>query len=144
MPLPNGYPTREEILARELKFKRGTLAAAKAWKRDHYDGQWAAKTVEQKLASLCELVDVLDGGRRTVRVTVGDLYCYHPATRTITLDGRRPSIVSTIHEMGHHVRPRGDHRESELEACRYSVWMFRKVFPRAYERLNWRGHMLVQ
>ncbi len=138
MPDEHGYPTKEEILARPLLFKRETLLAVKAWKVEHFDGQWGTKTLEQKLASLCALVDILDGGRRTVRVTIGDHYSYWPDLRMIMLDGGRPSILSTIHEMGHHVRG-----HSELEACRYSVFMFQKVFPRQYARLTWQEHMLV-
>lgn len=133
------YPTKERILERERMFKPKLLAAVKAWKREHYNGQWSSKTVEQKIASLVELVDVLDNRQRTVRVTVGEIYRYFPGQRLLEIDGRNPSIISTIHEMGHHVCGL-----SELAACRYSVWMFIKVFPRAYERLEWRGHMLVR
>lgn len=139
MPDEHGYPTKEEILARPLLFKRETLAAVKAWKVEHFDGQWGSKTLEQKLASLCALVDVLDNGRRTVRVTIGNRYCYYPDSRLLVLDGNLPSIISTLHEMGHHRRG-----ESELEACRYSVFMFQKAFPRQYERLVWDRHMLVR
>lgn len=133
------YPTKEEILARPLLFKRELLAATKAWKAEHYDGSWATKTQEQKIASLCTLVDVLDNGRRSVKVSIGLVYRYFPAQRLLEIDGRNPSIISTIHEMGHHVRG-----WSELEACRYSVFMFQKVFPKAYAKLTWKGHMLVR
>jgi hypothetical protein len=136
--MPN-YPTKEQILEREHLFKPELLRAVKAWKMEHYNGSWSTMTLEQKLASLCALVDVLDGGQRTVRVTIGSLYCYQPGSRTIAIKGDNPSILSTIHEMGHHVKGR-----SELAACRYSVWLFKKCFPKAYERLEWRGHMLVR
>ena len=134
--MPN-YPTKEEILAREHLFKRELLANLKQWKREHYNGSWGTKTLEQKVASLVEMVDVLDDRQRTVRVTVGEIFRYFPGQRTLEIDGRNPSIVSTLHEMGHHVKG-----HSELAACRWSVWLFKKVFPRAYEQLEWQGHML--
>lgn len=47
------------------------------------------------------------------------------------------SIITVLHELGHHF-----YGESELQACRFSVWLFRAAFPNAYAKLEWEGHTL--
>lgn len=51
--------------------------------------------------------------------------------------GEHYSILSTLHELGHHL-----FGASELDACRFSVWLFRAAFPNAYDQLEWDGHTL--
>ena len=51
--------------------------------------------------------------------------------------GGKPSIISALHEYGHHLLG-----SDELQACIFSISLFRIVFPKAYEKLNWNGHML--
>lgn len=47
------------------------------------------------------------------------------------------SILTVLHELGHHF-----YGDSELQACRFSVWLFRAAFPNAYAKLEWEGHTL--
>lgn len=70
-------------------------------------------------------------------VVDADLYTYNPSNKTIYLDHHHPSVISTLHELGHHL-----YGESELLACRFSVWLFKEGFPRDYAKLKWNGHML--
>ena len=60
-------------------------------------------------------------------------------TQYIELNMNKLSIITTLHELYHYL-----YGGSELEACRFSVWLFREAFPKAYARLVWDGHMLVR
>ena len=65
------------------------------------------------------------------------MWSYHPATHTITLEGRL-SVVTFLHEFGH---ARG---YGERGACRFSINPFRRVFPRLFARCRRVGHTLVR
>ena len=62
--------------------------------------------------------------------------CYIPSMRTIILKGRL-SVVSYLHEVGHFLFGRSEH-----QACRWSINLFRRVFPKTFARCHWDGHML--
>lgn len=62
---------------------------------------------------------------------------YDPNERVITLEGN-PSIITCWHELGHHL-----FGNDELTACIFSISLFKIVFPKAFEKLNWNGHMLT-
>jgi len=47
------------------------------------------------------------------------------------------SLLTLLHELGHHF-----YGDSELLACRFSVWLFREAFPKSYAKLEWDGHVL--
>ncbi len=61
---------------------------------------------------------------------------YTPALHRILLDGKL-SVVTYLHEFAH-ARGMG-----ERGACRWSVNLFRRVFPSQYGRLLHRGHTLI-
>jgi hypothetical protein len=86
---------------------------------------------------LHEMRELSDMTPFSVAVDAG-IYAYDPVANTILLDHNHPSIVSTLHEFWHSVIG-----ESELEACRFSVWLFKETFPKSYEELKWKGHMLI-
>lgn len=65
------------------------------------------------------------------------IYAYNFQDNEIMLDHNHASVVSTLHEFGHYLM--GD---SELEACRFSVWLFAEAFPGSYAKLHFDGHML--
>jgi hypothetical protein len=62
---------------------------------------------------------------------------YQPLAHTITLSGKL-SVVTYLHEFGH---ARG---YGERGACRFSVNLFRRVFPRSYSRCRPMGHVLLR
>jgi len=62
---------------------------------------------------------------------------YNPRDHRILLDGKL-SVVTFLHEFGHALG------YGEREACRWSINLFRKCFPRQYSRLIHVGHMLVR
>jgi hypothetical protein len=67
------------------------------------------------------------------------LYAFNPSLGALYLDQWHPSIISTLHELGHALNG-----PSELQACLFSVGLFKAAYPRAYARLVFKGHMLVK
>ena len=62
---------------------------------------------------------------------------YIPMMHRIVLVGKL-SVVTFLHEFAH-ARGKG-----ERGACRWSINIFRRCFPRQYARLVGRGHMLIR
>jgi hypothetical protein len=62
--------------------------------------------------------------------------CYIPRLDTIILRGKL-SVVTFLHEWGHRL-----HGRSESRAARWSINLFRRVFPKSFARCGWDGHML--
>lgn len=60
---------------------------------------------------------------------------YSPFLNVIVLKGRL-SVITMLHEAGH-----GLLGVSETQACRWSLALFRKCFPRSWRRLRFEGHM---
>jgi hypothetical protein len=130
------YPTAKEIMSSERKFKPEAIKAAKAWKATHLRG-WKDKDPEVKLAQLRDLVFTLADlyGKPLDDLCEGPVDCYARAAKTVYL--KTPSIITALHELGHHLLG-----SDELEACRFSVWLFKKVFPKQFDKLHFEGHML--
>ena len=61
---------------------------------------------------------------------------YAPEERVIVIGGKA-SIITGLHELAHHI-----YGDSELKACVFSISLFKIAFPKAFEKLNWEGHML--
>lgn len=66
----------------------------------------------------------------------GESY-YSPADHRIVINGKL-SVVTFLHEFAHALG------HGEREACRWSINLFRKCFPRQYSRLIHIGHTLVR
>ncbi len=60
---------------------------------------------------------------------------FQPGANVITLTGRL-SVITLLHEWGHVLKG-----SSEFEACRWSLRLFQKCFPRSFGRLRWEGHV---
>jgi hypothetical protein len=60
---------------------------------------------------------------------------YSPFLDTIVLRGRL-SVITMLHEWGHRIFGR-----SEYQACRWSLALFKRCFPRSWKRLRFEGHM---
>jgi len=138
-----GYPTPEEIMSAKEGFTEKTLRTVEAWKmevwypvRDESDEH----RFEAIKALLLRLAVDLEKPLRAViwenegKLKKGGSY----AEGSITLYGA-PSVITGMHELGHHLFGSG-----EPKACSWSVHLFRMTFPRAFEKLSWNGHMLVE
>ena len=67
--------------------------------------------------------------------------CYLPNRHVIVLT--KPSVCTVLHEWRHAWQYVTRGRCSERDACRWSINLFRKVWPDKYARLRHEGHMLM-
>jgi hypothetical protein len=143
MPYRANYPaTVAEVLDPTMTFRPGVLSAVRAFRQA---GAWRGKTSERiaryrtlnAALAACYgvpeprlMVDTLDG-------TMSGASCYRRADHSITLRGRL-SVVTFLHEFGH---ARGF---DERKACRFSINLFRRVFPQSFARCRFEGHVLIR
>jgi hypothetical protein len=135
------YPTKREILAQEEIFDTDTIKATLEWKTEWLH-DWKSLPNNIKNIALKDLIYRIcqvTPQKHSPCVSTSDQYAYDPNFTTILIDGENPSIISTLHELGHHIKGL-----SELDACRWSVWLFKKCFPVQFKKLSWKGHMLVR
>jgi hypothetical protein len=140
--MKDDYPESvTEVLDAAMTFRPAALQAmrafadAKPWRGTVEERQAKFGEVNRALSAVYQLAepqiafDTLDDG------TSGRSH-YLPALHRIVLVGRM-SVVSYLHEFGH---ARGF---GERQACRWSINLFRRVFPGQFSRLIQVGHMLV-
>jgi len=145
MPRNGGYPdTVVECLSEGVKYRRGVIAAVKAFKRS---GPWRG-SIEGRKAKFQRLNEALAGvyGMPTPKLRFegidgsfsGASSCLRGSNgrpAVITMRGRL-SVVTFLHEFAHALG------KDERGACRWSINLFRRVFPRQYARLQADGHVL--
>jgi hypothetical protein len=131
------YPTKEEIMAEEQKFKPEVLKIVRSWKRVVWDKDQAVDGRYIQLKVLAQALGVVYNNPVQVKYCPEDYTChYNIKEKTISINSSA-SIISLLHEFAHHL-----FGSSELKACRWSVWLFKKTFPKAFQKLEWKGHML--
>ncbi len=108
------------------------FARSKPWQGTH---QQRARKFARLNRALAEAYGI-DTPRLTIYSDRAGRDCYIPALHTICL-GSRMSVVTYLHEFAH---ARG---MDERQACRWSINLFRRCFPRSFARCDTRGHMLV-
>lgn len=125
------YPTKKEILAKEQKFKSETIKIMKEWKKD-----WLINHDDKSVYRL--LTKLSQAYNKPLCITNENTSSYYnPETQTINL--HNTSIITALHEFAHHL-----YGPSELKACKWSVWLFKKTFNQAYKKLKWEGHQLIK
>lgn len=123
------YPTKEQIENKIKEFKNEeTIEITKKWKKTIY------KKTKNRTDELIKLISMID---KNVKIEKSNIYCYNRTNKKIYIDKNNPSIISTLHEYRHHTKG-----SSELEACAWSIWIFKECFPLSFKRLKWSGHML--
>lgn len=134
------YPSKEEIMITPYQLKTEFVKRLTEWRDNEYKKNWKVSDKDGKGILLARLVNMLSGNcANQVKVKYAYQYYYQPETQTIYLDRNNPSIVSTLHEFGHHLLG-----ANELTVCRFSVWLFKECFPEAFQKLKWKGHMLIK
>jgi hypothetical protein len=138
------YPSDGAALVNpDRKYKADVLRAMKRYRRSK---PWQGSSDDQcdKLRTLHEELCHIYGVRLFLCLTVDEerngSYC--PGTRTITLFGARRSgvsVVTYLHEFAHAM-----FGASERYACTWSINLYARIFPRSFERMEFRGHMLVR
>ena len=112
------------------------FAVANPWKGSLNSRKKKFQQLNGDLARACNIENPtlgfgsLDGG------SSGSSF-YSPRDHRIVLTGKL-SVVTFLHEFAHALG------HDEREACRWSINLFRKCFPRQYSRLIHVGHMLVR
>jgi len=140
MTNPNEYPaTVQEILDDTMKFKPAVLRAVRAYSKSR---PWRG-TLEERRQKIRALYAALAIAYSipTPTLVFGDngegdsgRSCAIPAMGTVILRGKN-SCISAFHEF-HHLLD-----NSEREACRWSLNLFRRCFPRSWAHLRFEGHM---
>lgn len=138
MPYRANYPaTVVEVLDNTLTFKPETLRALRAFRRAK---PWRGTPAERiaKFRTLHRDLCRIYGLRTRLTRRMGRLAmaCYVPSRNRIILP--ELSVVTYLHELGH---ARG---WDERQACRWSINLFRRIFPQSYARCRHRGHMLIR
>jgi hypothetical protein len=143
MPFADYPGSVAEILDDRMTFKAEALRAVRRFARSK---PWRG-TLEERKAKFRRLNRALARAYGIARPRL--VFCrvggnpevgngsYQPVTHTITLLGKL-SVVTYLHEFGH---ARG---YGERGACRFSVNLFRRAFPRSYARCRPMGHVLVR
>jgi hypothetical protein len=144
MPSRRNYPaTVQEVLSPAMRFKPAALRAVRAFARSKpWQGTLARR--KRKFRRLNRDLSAAYGiaePRLIFQNVEANLSSwassYRPLTHTITLVGKL-SVVTFLHEFAH---ARGF---DERQACRWSLNLFRKCFPRSFARCRAMGHTLVR
>ena len=137
------YPeTVLEVLDDEMRFRPATLRAVQAfafskpWRGSLEKRKKKFLTLNHDLASSC---DIPEPDLRFERIdgTSSKGSYYQPNAHRIVMTGKL-SVVTYLHEFGHALG------KDEVDACRWSVNLFRRCFPRQFSRLVHRGHTLIR
>ena len=134
------YPqSLEAALGCPFKYPPATLRAVKAFARSKpWRGTFEERQAKfrQLHADLCRVY----GLTLTLKI-IGDgtgdsggSY-YSRGGNVIVLAGRL-SVITFLHEWGHAVKG-----GSEFEACRWSLRLFQRCFPKSWGRLRFEGHV---
>ena len=141
MSIKAKYPTSQEIMEKPVKYKQNMVNTVNSWKLVDFIN-WKQKSNKDKLQALYRLLTGLSiVYNKPLCVIYGHEFHYQPANSTIMLDSQNPSIISTLHEFGHHILG-----PSETKACRWSVWLFKRIFPKSFAKLQFipNSHMLCK
>jgi hypothetical protein len=135
------YPgTVEEILDPKMKFRPDVLRGVRAFARSR---PWRG-TIAERPAKFRALNRALAAAYEVAAPTLvfggsdnedSCHSCYIQALDTIFMRGRL-SVITYLHEWGHKRFGR-----SEIRACRWSVNLFARCFPKSFARLRSEGHM---
>jgi hypothetical protein len=144
MPDRANYPaTVQEVLDPAMRFKLAALRAVRVFaRRKPWRGTVARRKAKfarlnRDLAAAYGLAEPRLAFRGVEANAPSGASHYRPATHTITLAGRL-SVLTYLHEFAH---ARGG---DERRACRWSLNLFRRCFPRRFARCRAVGHTLVR
>ena len=143
--MPN-YPTPKQIMDKKIEFDDYIIGKISEWKNYRYSN-WSKKSLNSRIENLQYLISDLFWAMRCKGLTEknypeverGNHFCFSQKSKTIFIDENNPSILSTLHEIAH-----AAFGSDELEACAWSVQLFKECFPEAFAKLVWDGHMLVK
>jgi hypothetical protein len=139
--MSHDYPkTIAEILDPQMTFKPEALRAVRRFaKSKPWQGTYAERLdkFETLLADLSSCYGIQPPTLSVDGCEDGDSgrSCFIPAVNTIILRGHL-SVVTFLHEFEHVLG------KDEREACRWSVNLFRRCFPKSWAKCEFDGHMI--
>ena len=133
------YPTKKKILAEKPEISMLTIEMVKLWKKIALPG-WKKDNQLIQFNKLQNLILLVTGteGKPVPIVMHGHVNALLDG-KIILLDMNKLSIISTLHETAHYL-----FGPSELTACRWSIHLFKTCFPKQFEKLDWKGHLLIK
>jgi hypothetical protein len=130
------YPdTVKECIDDKLKFRKATLNAVNEFKRMH---PWRGTNRERRSKliylhrHLCEIYGIDIG----ITFDPQGISQYLPEENIIVLNNY--SVVTFLHEFAHAMG------RDEKGACRWSLNLFKRCFPKSFEKNHKVGHMLIK
>jgi len=136
------YPTKEEIMDKPMLHKKEVIEIIKNWRKNYWREVKNSANNEAKFNAIIALLEAIaEFYNKPVNaryIPTAPSYSYNPRTKTIIIN-RSLSIISALHELAHCL-----FNANETKACRWSIWLFKKAFPMAFNKLIWREHMLVK
>lgn len=136
------YPTKEQILKKDPHIKMFVKEIILCWKKENTK-DWRSIPNEGKIERLKYLIlgimTICYPSKKWPHIIDSNAYYYVPTAFEIHQDVNKPSIISALHELGHHL-----YGPSELKACRWSIYLFRTCFPEMYKKLKWSNHLLIK
>jgi len=142
--MANDYPkTVQEVLIEGKKYRPAALRAVRKFAKSR---PWCGTLSERqtKLRQLNHDLAVAYGVAEP-QLVFGETNrdgddsgssCYIPAVGAIIMRGKL-SVVTYLHEFAHHL-----FGKDERKACRWSINLFRRCFPKSWEKLRFEGHMV--
>jgi len=139
--MKNLYPHKEEILKGIFTPKENLTKTIQTWQKEFWK-ESKKKGEEERFFALKGLIQQLatlhdNPVKVEYRPSLASC-CYVPTIKTIFLNNSL-SIISSLHELSHHLAG-----SSELTACIWSISLFKAAFPKAYNKLEWKGHLLIR
>ena len=132
------YPTKKEILENLPNIDQKTMQIIMNWKKDWLKTK--NKSEETKFKEIKKLLTkIAKENNKPVKIKLennspSSFYCNNKIVLAKPI-----SIITELHELAHHL-----FGSSELIACQWSISIFSKIFPNAFNKLIWKGHMLVR
>ena len=144
MPYSANYPaTVLEVLDDGKRYRPGVLSAMRRFRRSHpFRRHHPLQKFRDLAAQLAPIYDIPVPEVRVGRMTGGSSgasSCQSLPGRAavITMRGRM-SVVTFLHEFAHALG------RDERGACRWSLNLFRRIFPVSFARLRHVGHTVVR
>ncbi len=146
-PPKNPYPeTVAECIDDELTYKAGTEAAIKKFRAN---GPWNGSLEEQQIkyrmlnAELAKIYEIKEPKLVFVDKFPAGPCCFPTSKPAVIMmepvRGQNSySVVAYLHEFAHTLG------KGERGACRWSLNLFKRFFPKSFGKLEPRGHMLYR
>jgi len=139
----SNYPaTVNEVLDENFKYKKGVIPALrmfKSYRTGEYPTEVRLAGMRILVVRICEVYEVIPSkvAAEDIDGSFSGRSSYSRSENLITMRGKL-SIITLLHELAHCIYGAG-----ETQATRWSVNLYKRVYPEQYAKLNHQGHCLV-